>query len=344
MNWKLLYDRLDRSLPWCPPSAGARLVARWSRCPAIAYGGLRRGINLGNALEAPSEGLWGVTLQKEYFTAIQKAGFSTVRVPICWSAHALVEAPYSVDPAFWTRIDWVVEQAKARHLHAILDFQNYVELLEDPAGNEERFVAIWRQIAEHYRHEPPTILFELLNEPTGKLDAAIWNQLLARALAVVRPTNPTRLVVVGPVNWNDVGSLPSLVLPENDPYLVATVHFYHPKPFTHQGAAWEPESSAWLGTEWRGTDAEKKAVEDALAQASAWGRTHNRAIYLGEFGAYRKGDLESRLRWTQRVARSAEAHGMAWAYWEFCSGFGAYNPDENRWRKRLLNALIPGYP
>jgi len=342
MNWKLLYDRLDRSLPWCQPSAGARLVARWFSRPAIAYGGLRRGINLGNALEAPSEGLWGVTLQKEYFTAIQKAGFSTVRVPICWSAHALVEAPYSVDPAFWTRVDWVVEQAKARHLHAILDFQHYGELLEDPAGNEERFVAIWRQIAEHYRHEPPSILFELLNEPTGNLDAAIWNRLLARALAVVRPTNPTRLIVIGPVNWNDIGDLPDLVLPENDRYLVATVHFYQPKEFTHQGAGWELGSSAWLGTEWRGTDPEKKAVEDALAQASAWGRAHNRPIYLGEFGAYRNADLDSRLRWTQHVARSAEAHGMAWAYWEFCSGFGAYNPDENRWRKRLLNALIPG--
>src|SRR4030042_4526719 len=55
---------------------------------------LGRGINLGNALEAPQEGDWGVVLQEEYFSLIREAGFDTVRVPIRWSAHALAEPPY----------------------------------------------------------------------------------------------------------------------------------------------------------------------------------------------------------------------------------------------------------
>ena len=36
---------------------------------------LGRGINLGNALEAPTEGSWGVTLQASYFEVIKAAGF-----------------------------------------------------------------------------------------------------------------------------------------------------------------------------------------------------------------------------------------------------------------------------
>jgi len=48
---------------------------------------LGRGINLGNALEAPKEGEWGVQLKAEYFPAIKKAGFATVRLPVRWSAH-----------------------------------------------------------------------------------------------------------------------------------------------------------------------------------------------------------------------------------------------------------------
>jgi endoglucanase len=335
------HEGMTRRLPWLQPSGWGRLVARRSKDPALTCRGLKRGINFGNALEAPSEGLWGVILRKEYFTAIRKAGFATVRVPICWSAHASVEAPYAIDPVFLERVDWVVAQAKSCRLHAILDFQHYLELFEDPARNEERFLSIWRQVAEHYRDEPPTILFELLNEPHGRLDATIWNRLLARALAVVRSTNPTRLVLVGPVNWNDIGSLSSLVMPDDDRYLVTTVHFYHPKEFTHQGAEWEPGSTPWLGNIWQGTDAEKQAIDAALAEASAWGKTHHRPIYLGEFGAYSKADLDSRLRWTRHVARRAEAHGMAWAYWEFCSGFGAYDPVENKWRAPLLDALIP---
>ena len=322
-----------------------RLKPRSEQQPAdlaTIYNGLSRGINLANALEAPMEGLWGVTLRKGYFKAIHKAGFSCVRVPIRWSAHASVKEPYLVEPAFWKRVDWVIAQAKAHHLHAILDFQNYGELIEDPAGHEERFLAIWRQIAERYQYEPPTILFELLNEPADKLDAGTWNRLLAQALAVVRPTNPTRFVVIGPVNKNGIEALPSLVLPEDDSFLVATVHYYHPMEFTHQGAEWVPGSSEWLGTSWEGTDVEKQAVEEAVTRSFEWGRTHHRPVFLGEFGAYSKADQDSRLRWTRHVARSAEALGMAWAYWEFCSSFGAYDPVRDKWRTPLLDALIQG--
>ena len=339
MNLRALLDRLD--LAWLR-LVGARgpTVAHQRGDIATTYYGLRRGINLANALEAPTEGEWGVVLKREYFAAIQKAGFSCIRVPICWSAHAAAEPPYLLDPVFLKRVDWVVAQAKARQLYAILDFQNYMELFEDPAGNEERFLGIWRQIAEYYQHEPPTILFELLNEPHGNLHAAIWNRILARALAVIRPTNPTRVVVVGPVDWNDIESLPILLLPEDDPYLVATVHYYEPKAFTHQGAEWVPRSSRWVGTAWEGADIEKQSVEEALDRACAWGRTHNRPIFLGEFGAYDKAGEDSRVRWTRHVARSAEARGMAWAYWEFCAGFGAYDPVAENWRARLLDALI----
>ena len=69
---------------------------------------LGRGINLGNALEAPKEGEWGVKLKAEYFTAIKKAGFATVRLPVRWSAHAGKEAPYTIDPKFAERVDWAL--------------------------------------------------------------------------------------------------------------------------------------------------------------------------------------------------------------------------------------------
>lgn len=43
---------------------------------------LGRGVNFGNALEAPNEGEWGVTLKSEYFDLIKNAGFTSVRIPI----------------------------------------------------------------------------------------------------------------------------------------------------------------------------------------------------------------------------------------------------------------------
>ena len=41
-----------------------------------------RGVNLGNALEAPEEGKWGVRLKEQYFDLIAGAGFTSVRIPV----------------------------------------------------------------------------------------------------------------------------------------------------------------------------------------------------------------------------------------------------------------------
>src|ERR1022692_1804955 len=82
-------------------------------------GVLGRGINLGNALEAPKEGEWGVTLKAEYFAAIKKAGFATVRLPVRWSAHPGKEAPYTIDPKLAERVDWAIDQALMNELNII---------------------------------------------------------------------------------------------------------------------------------------------------------------------------------------------------------------------------------
>src|SRR5262245_36730083 len=65
-----------------------------------------RGINLGNALDAPKEGAWGVTLKADYFKSIKDAGFATVRLPVNWAAHAQAAEPYEIDPTFAQRVDW----------------------------------------------------------------------------------------------------------------------------------------------------------------------------------------------------------------------------------------------
>jgi endoglucanase len=304
---------------------------------------LGHGVNLGNFLEAPNERAWsgGRLIQEDYFPIIRQAGFTLIRVPIRWAAHVSPAPDYTIDPAFFSRVDWVVAQAEKNNLTAILDYHNDSALMKAPDANADRFIAIWKQIAEHYQGAPSSILFELLNEPSGKLDAPKWNDLLAKTLAVVRETNPTRTVVVGPVWWNSIGALSKLVLPDDDRHLLVTVHFYDPMTFTHQGASWIKGSDKWLGNTWQGTDAEKLAVTRAFDKAAAWGSDHQRPMFLGEFGTFSKSPIEGRARWTAFVARTAESRGFPWTYWEFCSGFGVYDPKAQAWRQPLLDALMP---
>ena len=302
---------------------------------------LARTVNMGNALEAPSEGEWGVTLQAEFFQLISQKGFTAVRLPVRWSAHALTEPPYTIDPEFFKRVDWAVEQAFANDLGIIVNMHHYEEMALDLNGHQERYIAMWKQIAEHYQSYPNALLFELLNEPNGALTSSQWNKLLALALPEIRPSNPTRNIVIGPANWNNVGSLEELILPVDDQHIIVTFHFYDPFQFTHQGAEWVQGSNSWLGTEWKGSSAEKQVLQFDLNRAKKWGEDNQRPIFMGEFGAYSKADMESRVRWTAFMAREAEARNFSWGYWEFCSGFGLYDLATSEWHEELVQALIP---
>ena len=215
--------------------------------------------------------------------------------------------------------------------------------MKDPGANADRFVATWKQIAEHYKDAPGSIFFELLNEPNGKLDAAHWNDLLAKTLAVVRVTNPTRTIVVGPAWWNSIGALEKLVVPESDRHLIVTVHFYDPMTFTHQGASWvQGRATQWLGHTWQGTDAEKLAVTQAFDKAAAWGKEHQRPMYLGEFGAFSRGDMDSRARAGRRLSLELQKDTVSpGPTGNFAPGFGVYDPVAKQWREPLLDALLP---
>lgn len=298
-----------------------------------------RGINMGNMLEAPREGAWG-RLKDPYFDLIKEAGFDSVRIPVRWSAHAGHEAPYRIDPEFLKRVDHVIEQALARDLIVILNVHHYHEFMEDPEGHVERLFGIWQQLSSHYKDRPQALYFEILNEPTNKVTPELWNQVQNEAIALIRKTNPDRCILVAPLGWNRIHQLKKLKLPANDRNLIASVHFYEPFDFTHQGAGWVKRDIP-VGSTWDGTDAEKLGVIEDLDEAMRWSEAHNIPINVGEFGAYGKGDMESRARWTGFLCREMEKRNMSWNYWEFCSGFGAYDPDAETWRKPLLKALIP---
>ncbi len=301
---------------------------------------MRRGINIGNALEAPNEGDWGVYIKDDYFRIIREAGFDTVRIPIRWSNHAEYHLPYKIEESFFRRVDWVVNRSLEQGLITIINIHHYNEIMQNPSEQKDRFISLWEQISEHYKDYPKTLCFELLNEPNEALTSSIWNEFIKEVVKVIRRTNPTRKVIVGPTDWNSVYKLGELVIPEDDRNIVVTFHLYTPFEFTHQGAEWV-EPSPPVGRRWTGTEPEKRQIIDELEIAVRWATEHNNAsLLLGEFGAYSKADMASRVRWTYFVAREAERRNIAWCYWEFCSGFGAYDPEENEWREDLLNALI----
>jgi aryl-phospho-beta-D-glucosidase BglC (GH1 family) len=303
---------------------------------------LGRGINMGNLFEAPSETAWGDPWDPEYFKIMSDLGFSHVRLPVRWEPadRSMASSPYTINPDFLDRIQEVVDTALSNGLHIIVNMHHHEALYDDPAGQKDRFLSQWDQIANHFQDYPDSVLFEVMNEPHGNLTPELWNEYFADALTMIRNTNPTRMVLMGTAEYGGLGGVVHLQIPD-DEYLILTVHYYNPFNFTHQGADWVgPQSEEWLGTEWHDTEADRESITSDFAYAVQYSETNHIPLHVGEFGAYEEADLDSRTRWTNFLARWFEEQDLSWAYWEFRAGFGIYNPDTKQYLTPLVDALL----
>lgn len=276
--------------------------------------------------------------REEHFARIRQAGLGTVRVVLFTFPH--LDQDNRLDPAWLEKLDQVLAWGRNNDLQVILDVHDSNDCVKDVPACEAKLVQVWTQLGERYAAQPDSVVFELLNEPHGALDARAWNALLAKLLQVVRKTNPTRNVVVGPTRWNNLEELDTLRLPEDDRHLVVTFHYYEPFAFTHQGASWvEPQFSEKTGV--RFTPEQVAKIESDFDKVEAWSRRHGRPILLGEYGAYDKAPMEDRVLWTRTVARAAEKRGFAHLYWQFSSDFVLYDFQREDWVEPLLHAVVP---
>jgi endoglucanase len=276
-----------------------------------------------------------------HFKLIRQAGFQHVRINLHPLRDGRPDTNGKLRPEFFQTMDWAVDQALTNQLLVILDFHDDLAISPDPAGKRKEFLAAWTAIAEHCKANPDTVLFEILNEPAPKFTRESWDEYWRAALATIRKSNPSRTVIIGPDVWNNVGQLDSLKLPAEDHNIIATVHYYNPFPFTHQGTPWTGQKDK-TGVTWIGTDLEKKEVEDDLAKVAQWAKANMRPIYIGEFGSYEKADMPSRSAWTVHVAREFEKHGWSWGYWQFADNFAAFDTRNEKWVEPIRDALIPG--
>lgn len=338
--------------------------------------GLKRGVNLGNGFDAPSIGAWGVTPSEAHFELAKKAGLDHVRLPVRFSAHALKDAPYTIDAEFFAKIDWAIDAALSRDLYLVLDLHHYEELMTEPAAHEARAIAIWKQVAERYEDHPDKLLFELLNEPCKELNPERLNALHAKMIATVRESNPTRMLIVDGYFWAAANYLESLVVPAADLNIALSFHMYQPILFTHQGAAWmDPEfqssgvvfpgppnapasrSAAAQSTDWtrswldsyeRNPESTNPSSVDAVRRefdiATRVAAKTGRSIYMGEFGAIDFAEPISRENYLRLVRREAEHRGIAWTLWDDGGRMQGMDVHEGTWIEVVARALLNDQP
>lgn len=303
-----------------------------------------RGINFGNALEAPDEGEWGLTIKESYVQAIADASFNSVRLPISWSTHMARTYPYAIDPQFLNRIDEVISWCLDRNLAVIITVHHFNELYNYPDDPQylNMFFYIWKQLTEHYLaadHE--RLFFEILNEPEVNLTAEKWNRLMPVIIDTIRVRDSDRTLIIDAPDYATHTSLPDLSIPASEDNVIVSTRYYLPWQFAQQGAWWSDwtDLNKYLGTTWRGTADEKNAVLADMTFIRNWSETNSRPVTIGEWGSIMFADNQSRLTWTNYVRQQIEASGLSWSYFDFGVVFKIYSIARNEWLPGFVEAL-----
>ncbi len=233
---------------------------------------LGRGINLNGLLDNNSGDLHlykipDQPIKPEYIKMIAEAGFNSVRLPVTWSVHSSKTSPYTIEPAFFSRVDSIVNNCLQNGLAVSIDlhYYPYINMSEGDSSvsfddNIKRFYSLWEQISKHYKNYPPQLYFDLLNEPNMEVGVSLYNELIAKSIKLIRKTNPTRTLIVGTPNLGQSWTIGLLDLPGDDWNLIVQMHYYLPHLFTHQGLAYA-QAAASKGMPWLGTPEEKKPIE-----------------------------------------------------------------------------------
>jgi aryl-phospho-beta-D-glucosidase BglC (GH1 family) len=278
---------------------------------------MQRGINLGNSFDAPGgETSWGnPEVQDYYFDDYKAAGFTAVRIPVTWDQHTDTNAPYAIDDTFLTRVEQVVDWGLSRGLFIIINAHHEAWLKGDFSdANVARFNAIWTQVATRFKDKSDRLLFEILNEP-NPMSLDNLNSLNDQIFALMRQTNPTRLIVYAGTNYSGDGDLEQAKVPAGvDQYTIANFHCYDPWSFVSGGP-----DVIW------GSQADKDAIKATFDGVAQFAASKGIPVMVNELGAGPNHDYNSRTAFYQTYVDNTIRNGMAFFAWDDGGDFQTYD-------------------
>ena len=256
--------------------------------------------------------------------ALAAWGFNSVRLPMHYELltpsvdNEPVQGRNTWKEAGFRRIDALLAWCKANNMYLILDLHaapggqgtdlpiadrdSTKPSLWESAGNQEKMVALWGEIARRYKDEPYVAAYDLLNEPNWDLDHsgnahgckvtdnAPLVTLYKRATVAVRQVDGNHLLIIEGNCW---GNNYAGVAPDWDANLALSFHRYWIRP----GQA---------------------AIRDVLALRSRYGLP----VWLGESG-------ENSNDWYAAMVGVVEGEGIGWAWWTL-KKFGFSSPLQIR--------------
>lgn len=277
-------------------------------------------------------------------------GMDHVRLPFDSPLFEEPEKPFSYLEEGFRRMDDCLRWCKEAGLNLILDMHEAPgfafgspesNTLFDSPAMQERYVALWTEIARRYQGEGKNLTFELLNEVVER-GPERWNLLAGRVIRAIREVSADRTIVVGGIQYNSVNALKDMPIFQG-PDIVYTFHMYEPFCLTHQHASWgamknnpgtwvypsetEPYLDYFADPFYKGSPqdiiihsvdrVERSFMERYMQPAYDFMAEHNIPLYCGEYGVIQHADMDTRVAWVKDMGCICTEHGIARAIWSY---------------------------
>ena len=241
------------------------------------------GFNLGNTFESNTSNSPTFASVKPIIDLYYDAGMRHVRIPVTWMqgfSNNIADANGNINTSHSRLLELkaIVDYALAKKMYVEINSHHehwLKDFYDGSAAFDDKFKTLWTGIATFFKDEPKQLLFDVLNEPEGKMgqwsgtgyplptDAtaiALTRQIDKVAYDAIRATggnNATRVIMVEPNGQGNQGMIDKVFATKanlpgggSDAYLAVQVHTYDPWGFcgeTGTNAAFPASSSFTSG-------------------------------------------------------------------------------------------------
>lgn len=290
-------------------------------------------------------------ITKADFDKIAAMGFDHVRIPI--DEVQLWDSRGNKDKEGFALLHNGINWALANKLRVIVDLHIIRSYSFDAAKNplwtdeaeQHKLINLWERLSDELHQYPNNMVaYEILNEVAAP-DPDEWNGLYNKVIAAIRAKEPKRIIVIGSNKWQIPATFPDLKIPESDPNLVLSFHFYIPLALTHHTASWSGiaeytgpvnypgqivDPKNYKGLSQATIDKmesmangyfDKAALEKIMEPAIKVAKEHKLPLYCGEFGIYPRIPEEPKLRWYKDVCDICRENNIAYCHWCYKGDF-----------------------
>ena len=190
---------------------------------------------------------------------------------------------------------------------------------------------------------------------------------MAECHSVIRGLEKKRIIVIGSNRWQNFSTASQLELPEGDPNIILSFHYYEPMLLTHYQASWMDlkdyngpvhypgpvvtagemeeysETDRRLAAQWTDKTYDTARFAKEFGEVLEVAKNHGVPVYCGEYGCLSvKSNEEARYDWLSDINKMFDSLGIArsvWAYREGVGGFGILSGTSAEPDARMLECL-----